>query len=71
MPIIRSRIGQAELPEIFVVLVHVTPGLKVWIFKEVNSLQMHYRTKDGSVKALLQILYGQYLILGTFGSYMF
>ena len=28
-------------------------------------------TEDGSVKALLQILYGQYLILGAFGSYKF
>ena len=28
-------------------------------------------TEDGSTEALLQILYGQYLILGVFGSYMF
>ena len=27
-------------------------------------------TKDGSVKALTQILYGQNLILGAFGSYV-
>ena len=46
MPIIRSRIGQAELPEIFVVLVHVTPGLKVWIFQEVTSLRMHLLSVD-------------------------
>ena len=28
-------------------------------------------TEDGSTEALLQILYGQYLILGVFGSCMF
>ena len=28
-------------------------------------------TEDGSVNAVPQILYGQYLILGAFGSYMF
>jgi hypothetical protein len=28
-------------------------------------------TEDGSMEAILQILYDQYLILGVFGSYMF
>ena len=28
-------------------------------------------TEDGSTNAVLQILYGPYLILGVFGSYMF
>ena len=28
-------------------------------------------TEDGSTEALVQILYGQYLILGVFGSFMF
>ena len=28
-------------------------------------------TEDGSVNALPQILYAQYLIMGAFGSYMF
>ena len=28
-------------------------------------------TEDGSMDAVPQILYGQYLILGVFGSYMF
>jgi hypothetical protein len=32
---------------------------------------IHILTEDGSTEALLQILYGQYLILGVFGSYMF
>ena len=31
---------------------------------------MIYLTEDGSTEALLQILYGQYLILGVFGSYV-
>ena len=30
-----------------------------------------YPTEDGSTEALLQILYGQYLILGVFGSCIF
>ena len=28
-------------------------------------------TEDGSTNAVLQILYGPYLILGVFGNYMF
>ena len=33
-------------------------------------IQMRETTEDGSLKVLLQILYGQYLILGAFGSYI-
>ena len=33
--------------------------------------RMDLNTEDGSTNAALQILYGLYLILGVFGSYMF
>ena len=35
-----------------------------------GARQPHTYTEDGSVNAVPQILYGQYLILGAFGSYM-
>ena len=34
-------------------------------------LALDASTEDGSVNAVPQILYDQYLILGAFGSYMF
>ena len=36
-----------------------------------NRSGIIHTTEDGSTEALLQILYGQYLILGVFGSCMF
>ena len=36
-----------------------------------KELHISAVTEDGSVNAVPQILYGQYLILGAFGSYMF
>ena len=40
-------------------------------FFHMEQSKLFIGTKDGSVNALPQILYGQYLILGAFGSYMF
>ena len=40
-------------------------------FFHTEQSKLFIGTKDGSVNALPQILYGQYLILGAFGSYMF
>ena len=37
----------------------------------IKFTNLGYDTEDGSTEALLQILYGQYLILGVFGSCMF
>ena len=36
-----------------------------------KEMLFYETTEDGSTEALLQILYGQYLILGVFGSCMF
>ena len=59
---------------------------KLLLFKNNNNLslnfvRLHYKldkpftileiTEDGSVNAVPQILYGQYLILGIFGSCLF
>ena len=44
---------------------------KILLKQKLMELCMLKFTEDGSMKALLQILYGQYLILGVFGSYMF
>ena len=41
------------------------------VFTSILTDYMAHGTEDGSTEALLQILYGQYLILGVFGSYMF
>ena len=50
-------------------------GYQIGSFQLHNFLDTSYLTdsctEDGSTEALLQILYGQYLILGVFGSYMF
>jgi hypothetical protein len=45
----------------------VQPFLRLYIF----LFLMDTYTEDGSTDALPQILYGQYLIFGAFGSYMF
>ena len=46
--------------------------LKIMTSNVMNSrLNMAHSTEDGSTEALLQILYGQYLILGVFWSCMF
>ena len=49
-------------------------GLEVFGLCKLNRLmkcKVHGSTEDRSTEALLQILYGQYLILGVFGSCMF
>ena len=45
-------------------------GPQIVNFYERGSWEMVKVTKDGSVNANPQILNGQYLILGGFGSYM-
>ena len=40
-------------------------------FSQLKSTKNSNSTEDGSVNAVPQILYVQYLILGAFGSYMF
>ena len=46
-------------------------NFKVKITRNHTKRAIVWSTKDGSTEALLQILYGQYLILGAFGSCMF
>ena len=49
-------------------------GVNYFLKLHYNSfvpVKMAATTEDGSTEALLQILYGQYLILGVFGSCMF
>ena len=46
-------------------------GSKRIILVEELRTKISEITKDGSTEALLQILYGLYLILGVFGSCMF
>ena len=41
-----------------------------WVFEDLK-FKISEGTEDGSTEALLQILHGQYLILGVFGSCMF
>jgi hypothetical protein len=40
-------------------------------YSPTKGLSITNTTEDGSTNAVLQILYGPYLILGVFGSYMF
>ena len=45
--------------------------LMAWTSHASLTFSMTAYTEDGSMNAVPQILYGQYLILGVFGTYMF